>query len=150
MTARASAGPDRPRAVRRGPASKCTSIRHVFAGGAGTWLRSNKVTTPTSVTVEGMNAALGAFREADSTARAQLSAMQEQVSVLTSNWTGDAAARFGGAMHTWLEDFQTVVTALDRMVNTLEQNTGVYRSTHDSTEQAASNLASRMHAPLSL
>ncbi|BDM74427.1 hypothetical protein HEK616_79140 (plasmid) [Streptomyces nigrescens] len=108
------------------------------------------MTTPTSVTVEGMHAALGAFREADSTARAQLSAMTEQVSVLTRNWTGDAAAQFGGAMHTWLEDFQTVVSALNRMVNTLEQNTGVYRSTHDSTHQAASSVASRMHAPLSL
>ncbi|MFE3649151.1 WXG100 family type VII secretion target [Streptomyces sp. NPDC059101] len=108
------------------------------------------MTTPTSVTVEGMQAALGAFREAEGTARSQLSAMTEQVSMLASNWTGDAASRYGGAMQTWLQDFNTVVSALDNMVQTLEQNTGVYRSTHDSTEQAASSLASRMHAPLPL
>ncbi|WP_371503123.1 WXG100 family type VII secretion target [Kitasatospora sp. NBC_00374] len=106
------------------------------------------MTTPTSVTVEGMLAAQNSFREAHSSARSQLAAMTEQVSMLGSNWTGDAAGTFNGAMQTWLQDFNGVVSALDGMTHTLEQNTGVYRSTTANADQIASGVASSMHTPL--
>ncbi|MFH8386875.1 WXG100 family type VII secretion target [Kitasatospora sp. NPDC018058] len=100
------------------------------------------------MTVEGMLAAQNSFREAHSSARSQLSAMTEQVSVLASNWTGDASAKFNSAMQTWLQDFSSVVSALDTMTHTLEQNTGVYRSTTENADQIAAGVSSSTHAPL--
>ncbi|MER6311659.1 WXG100 family type VII secretion target [Streptomyces sp. NPDC001739] len=108
------------------------------------------MTTPTSVELEGMRAALAAFREADSQARTQLSAMREQQSVLMSHWDGPAATSYGGALNAWLEDFQRVVSALDKMLNTLEQNTGVYSTTHEETQQAVVALKGKMHSALNL
>ncbi|WP_354637687.1 WXG100 family type VII secretion target [Kitasatospora camelliae] len=106
------------------------------------------MTTPTSVTLEGMHAALGSFREAHGSARAQLAAMNEQVAALGGIWTGDAAGTFSGAMQTWLRDFTSVVSALDEMAHTLEGNTGVYRSTTADVDQIAAGVNSSMNKPL--
>ncbi|MEU9123885.1 WXG100 family type VII secretion target [Streptomyces sp. NPDC048506] len=100
------------------------------------------------MTLEGMRGALAAFREADSQARSQLSAMREQRSALASHWDGLAATSYGHALDAWLADFERVVSALDRMMNTLEQNTGVYNTTHEATQQAVTALKGKLHAPL--
>lgn len=95
-----------------------------------------------------MTGALGAFQEAASQARTQLSGMREQQSVLMSNWDGEAASSYGGALNEWLADFQRVVTALDKMLHTLEENTGVYRSTHEQTQQTVLAFKGKVHSPL--
>ncbi|MCW2904626.1 MAG: hypothetical protein JWO67_6891 [Streptosporangiaceae bacterium] len=102
----------------------------------------------TSVSLEGMKLAQGNFESAVQEANSQYSMMQGQIETLLASWTGEAATVFGGAMNTWLQDFAVVRDQLQLMLEKLQQNTGVYTTTHDSTVQAAGAVRNSMPAGL--
>jgi ESAT-6 family protein len=89
-----------------------------------------------------MQAAQASFQTAIETSTAALNNMTEQQSTLAANWTGETASAFGQALEAWLNDFQTVNTSLQSFLTTMSQNTGVYLTTQDANQQAASSILS--------
>jgi WXG100 family type VII secretion target len=89
-----------------------------------------------------MQAAQASFQTAIETCTTLYNNMMEQQSTLAANWTGETASAFGQALEAWLNDFQTVNTALQGFLTTMNQNTGVYLTTQDANQQAASTILS--------
>ncbi|GAA3760153.1 WXG100 family type VII secretion target [Streptomyces tremellae] len=94
----------------------------------------------TSVDIEGMKRAQGTFQTAVDESSSSYSNMEGQIEALGPAWTGQAATIFHGAMGKWLEDFRTVNQQLQRMLETLSQNTGVYANVHSDTEDKAQQV----------
>jgi WXG100 family type VII secretion target len=87
-------------------------------------------------------AAQASFQTAIDTAQSLFNSMTEQQTTLAANWTGETASAFGNAVEAWLNDFQTVNTALQGFLTTMNQTTGVYLTTQDANQQAASSILS--------
>jgi WXG100 family type VII secretion target len=100
------------------------------------------VTTPnmTTVDADGMQASQASFQTAIAAATAVYNNMQGQQENLAAAWSGDTAQAFLGMLGTWLDDFQTVNTALQSVETMMAQNTGIYLSTQDANQQAASSI----------
>ncbi|MGQ4436911.1 MULTISPECIES: WXG100 family type VII secretion target [unclassified Streptomyces] len=102
----------------------------------------------TSVDTSGMRIAQGSFQTALDEVNATYTQMQSQIDTLRSNWSGDAATTFQGAMDTWLSDFGTVKQQLELMLQKLQANTGSYDTTHQATSDTATQLHKSMTTPL--
>ncbi|MFH9090395.1 WXG100 family type VII secretion target [Streptomyces sp. NPDC017673] len=101
----------------------------------------------TNVDIEGMVAAQGAFQTAvDETGRTRTQ-METQITSLIASWSGDAATTYLGAMTEWLSEYQRVCEALQRMLETLQNNTHLYGNVHSGTQSQASAVARTMATP---
>jgi WXG100 family type VII secretion target len=87
-----------------------------------------------------MVAAQASFQTAIDTCTSLFNNMTEQQSTLAANWTGETASAFGGALSAFLADFQKVITALQNFLSVMSQNTGVYLTTQEANQQAASTI----------
>lgn len=95
----------------------------------------------TSVEIQGMTAAQGAFQHALDESSSAYAQMEGQIEGLHGSWSGEAAQIYSQAMQEWLADFRQVNQALASMLENLAANTKVYANTHENTEQLASQLA---------
>ncbi|MER7914140.1 WXG100 family type VII secretion target [Streptomyces sp. NPDC096068] len=102
------------------------------------------MTDGTSVSVEGMIRASNTFEGARDTAIRSYSRMHEQIGVLAASWSGDAAKVYGSAMENWLANFRSVITALENMQSSLDQNASSYAQTHSITQEEADALAAEL------
>ncbi|MGV9935194.1 WXG100 family type VII secretion target [Streptomyces olivaceoviridis] len=101
----------------------------------------------TNVDIQGMVAAQGAFQTAvDETGRTRTQ-MESQIDSLIASWSGDAATVYFHAMTEWLSEYQRVCQALQRMLETLENNTNLYGNVHSGTQSQASSVAHAMATP---
>ncbi|MGW0999543.1 WXG100 family type VII secretion target [Streptomyces sp. NPDC002520] len=100
----------------------------------------------TRVDLDGMIQAQQAFQTAvDESARSYAN-MDGQYIALSGSWQGTAAAQYTGAVGTWLSEFKTLLGALESMLETLSQNTGVYANVHAETDQQAAAIAATIEA----
>ncbi|MGY1495162.1 WXG100 family type VII secretion target [Streptomyces sp. QTS52] len=104
----------------------------------------------TAVSVEGMIRASNTFEGARDTAIRSYTAMYDQVSTLTANWSGDASSVYGNALQSWLSNFRTVITALENMQHSLDTNAAMYAQTHEITQEEAASLAAELAEPPAL
>ncbi|MGW7673281.1 WXG100 family type VII secretion target [Streptomyces sp. NPDC054775] len=96
------------------------------------------------VDIQGMVAAQGSFQTAlDETSRSYAQ-MDGQIMGLHGSWSGDAASIFSNAMQEWLNDFNQVNGALQRMLEQLSANTNVYGNVHTDTQDKANQVAQAM------
>jgi len=100
----------------------------------------------TSVNIPGMIAAQRSFQTAVDESSNSYAQMDGQIDGLQGSWHGDAATIYHSAMTDWLNDFATVNDALDRMLQQLSQNTGVYANVHSDTNEKAQKVAQSMAA----
>jgi WXG100 family type VII secretion target len=109
------------------------------------------VATPlTSVELLGMQNAHTDFEECLAGTTASYNMMHTQIEAAAASWSGDAASTYQVAMQSWLEDFSKVNAALNRMLETLATNRGVYAQTHAATQDDAARLRSQMSGGISL
>ncbi|MFG2887805.1 WXG100 family type VII secretion target [Streptomyces sp. NPDC048297] len=100
----------------------------------------------TQVDLDGMIQAQGAFQTAvDESARSYAN-MDGQYMALSGSWKGTAAAKYTEAVGSWLGEFKTLLGALENMLSTLSQNTGVYADVHAQTDQQAQAIAAAIEA----
>lgn len=88
-----------------------------------------------SVGTEGLTGAATLFESASSESTGHLKSINEQMAVLQASWTGDASTRFSQAMNEWENNFRTVITQLDHMIEVMGGNAKAY-------DQAAADAAS--------
>lgn len=98
----------------------------------------------TQVDIQGMVSAQGTFQSALDMTTSSYAQMDGQIVGLQASWHGDAASIYHQAMQEWLNDFNKVNSALQRMLETLSSNTNVYANVHSDTESTASRVASAM------
>ncbi|SEO99414.1 WXG100 family type VII secretion target [Actinacidiphila rubida] len=98
----------------------------------------------TQVDIQGMTAAQGTFQTALDETSNSYAQMDGQIMGLQSSWQGDAANIYHNAMQEWLSDFSKVNAALQRMLEQLSANTGVYANVHSDTQDQANRLAQSM------
>jgi WXG100 family type VII secretion target len=91
-----------------------------------------------------MIAAQGSFQTAFDECSNSYAQMDGQINGLHASWHGDAASIYQSAMVDWLDDFSKVNAALDRMLEQLSKNTGVYTDVHADTSDKAAQVAQTM------
>jgi len=92
-----------------------------------------------------MAAAQASITNGIDTSQSLYSNMSEQQSTLAANWTGETASAFGQAVEAWLSDFQTVITSLQSVQTAMNQNSGVYNTTQDNNQSAATTFSNSTH-----
>jgi WXG100 family type VII secretion target len=101
----------------------------------------------TSVDIQGMVAAQANFQCAVDQVNTAYCDMLEQQATLMENWKGEAASTFGIAFERYLEDFKTVRSELEGILEALHENTGVYANTEGGSRQVAASFASHSGLP---
>jgi WXG100 family type VII secretion target len=100
----------------------------------------------TQVEIQGMTAAQGSFQTALDHTTSSYAQMDGQIEGLRASWSGEASTIYVSAMHDWLTDFDKVNQALRTMLEKLAENTKVYASTHENTQQQAQQVMQQMQS----
>lgn len=96
------------------------------------------MTTPhTAVDIEGMKLAQPNFQNAVDQINTAYTAMESQQEELAASWTGETSTAFGQALAQWLSDFGVVRTQLQRILELLSTNTGIYANVNEEATNEA-------------
>ena len=95
-----------------------------------------------SVGTEGLAGAAQLFEGASSESTGHLKSINDQMAVLQASWTGDASTRFSQAMNDWENNFRTVITQLDHMIEVMGGNAKAYDKAADDAASIAGDWAS--------
>ena len=94
-----------------------------------------------SVGTEGMARAAALFQGASDEATGHLKSINEEMAALQATWTGDASTRFSRAMNDWENNFLTVISKLNDMIEVMTGNAQAYGKAADEAAATAGSWA---------
>lgn len=98
----------------------------------------------TQVDLAGMKRAEAAFATAISSANREADAVDGVSGNLATQWQGQAASTYQGALQDWMTNFVACRRALTEMQQKLQSTTGQYTTTNTQTQDTASQTRSEM------
>ncbi|WP_067494989.1 WXG100 family type VII secretion target [Actinoplanes sp. TFC3] len=103
------------------------------------------MTMPTvSTTEQGMQRAAQEFSDKATEFTSSLQAVNGQMSVLQSSWTGQASNGFNQAMDSWESSFQKVINELINMLDVMGVTTKGYVQAEDTAASTASSFGAAL------
>lgn len=103
------------------------------------------MTMPTVTTTEpGMQRAAQEFSDKATLFTSQLNAVNGQMSILQSSWTGQASQGFNQAMDSWEGSFQKVINELLNMLEVMGVTTKGYQQAEDDASNVAQSFSSAL------
>lgn len=101
----------------------------------------------TSVDLAGLQQAVNVFSNGVANFDGQYKSMQQTISGIEAVWTGPAYQAFDRALQNWLTDFYKVISVLNGMEKTLDDNKRVLTQTNEDTIRRAQQAAAGITAP---
>ncbi|KUO05518.1 WXG100 family type VII secretion target [Streptomyces caeruleatus] len=101
----------------------------------------------TQVDLAGLRQAINVFSNGVTNFDGQYKAMHQTLANIQASWRGQANAAFDRALQSWLQDFYKVISVLNGMEKTLDDNTNLLTRTNEETIQKAQQAAAGIHAP---
>ncbi|MCT2277754.1 WXG100 family type VII secretion target [Micromonospora chalcea] len=97
-----------------------------------------------STTEAGMQRAAQEFSDKATEFTSQLRAVNGQMAVLISSWTGQASQGFNQAMDNWENAFQRVINELLNMLEVMGVTTKGYQTAEDEASSVASSFGAAL------
>jgi WXG100 family type VII secretion target len=104
------------------------------------------MTEPINVDVDAMQNAVTEFEDKHDSIRGQVGSVQGEFEALSASWSGEAATGFQGAMHTFYEECNTILTSLQSLAKSVEDSAINYAKTHHLSTETAMALQKRINA----
>ena len=101
---------------------------------------------PTQVDLAGLHKAINVFSNGVANFDSQYKAMSQTLTNIETAWRGQANTAFSQALQNWLQDFYKLITVLNGMEKTLDDNTSLLTQTNEETIRRAQQAASGIHA----
>ncbi len=97
-----------------------------------------------STTEQGMQRAAQEFSDKAQSFTGQLRAVNGQMAILQSTWTGQASQGFNQAMDSWENSFQKVINELLNMLQVMGVTTKGYQQSEDDAANVAQSFGSAL------